>query len=255
MGSAGSKENSISSPYTICIPARSPGILQRSFGIDYRLSSAHPLEPKNPFPAALLDAVAGYRYLIEDLEFEPKNVILCGDSAGGHLAIALTRYLILANIPNLTVPGGVIVVSPTGDWGHTHDDGSPTSSAVANRNSDYVNEIMTNGYTGRCLAGSLPIEEIQTNPWLSPASLRLKKPAGLFERFPPTLIICGGAEQARDDKRTLRDRMVKDCGDFDVTYLEYEDAAHDFAIMRWHEPERTQALSDIHEWLTKVTSE
>lgn len=158
----------------------------------------------------------------------------------------------MADIPNLGVPGGNLLISPTADWGRTHDTGDPKCSAVENKKTDYVGEIMKNGYTGRCLVGKLPREELETNPWFSPASLKLKKTEGLFHGFPPTLINCGGAEQARDDKRTLRNRMVKDCGEEKVTYHEYPDGTHDFMLMSFFEPERTQALDDIHEWLVKV---
>ena len=148
-----------------------------------------------------------------------------------------------------------MLLSPTSDWGRTHDNGSPTSSAKVNRNSDYVNEIMKNGYVGRCLVGNLPQGELETNAWLSPSSLGLKTTKGLFKNFPPTLINCGGAEQGRDDKRTLRERMVEDCGEEMVTYFEYPDAPHDFVMIVFFEPERTQALDYIHEWLKKITSE
>ncbi|THH26381.1 hypothetical protein EUX98_g7807 [Antrodiella citrinella] len=255
MGSGGSKDDILSSPYTICIPRRSPDIFQRSFGLEYRLSAAAPLEPKNPFPAVVLDAVAGYRYLIEDRGFEPKNIVVFGDSAGAHLGIALIRYIILADLPNLSIPGGFMALSPSCDWGDTHNDGSPQCSVVANKNSDFVHAIISNGYTSRCLLGSLPPEELETNAWLSPSSLRLKKPEGVFKGFPPTLINAGGTEVALDDKRMMRDRMIKDCGEEIVTYLEYEDAAHDFIMFRFLEPERTQALDDIHNWLLKIFSE
>ncbi|TCD71002.1 hypothetical protein EIP91_000500 [Steccherinum ochraceum] len=256
MGTAGTQPSLVTSPYTVCIPERSPSIFQRSFGIEYRLSAALPLKPSNPYPAALLDAIAGYKYLVCDLGFEPKNIILCGDSAGGHLALALTKYLLVANIPELQTPGGMILCSPTSDWGRTHLDGNPKSSATAHRNSDYVNTIMTNGYTGRCLTGNLPLETLSTDPWFSPASLKLKKSdyAGWFKGFPPTYINCGGAEQGRDDKVTLRDRMVRDCGEDLISFHEYPDGTHDFMIMKFFEPERTQALDDIDRWLKKITA-
>jgi acetyl esterase/lipase len=65
----------------------------RAFSLSYRLSSSLPFEPTNPFPAALLDALAGYRYLTQTIGFSLNNIVLSGDSAGGHLALSLVAYL------------------------------------------------------------------------------------------------------------------------------------------------------------------
>ncbi|KAK0459045.1 hypothetical protein IW261DRAFT_1429997 [Armillaria novae-zelandiae] len=50
----------------------------RVFSLDYRLA------PETHFPGPLHDAVIGYFRLIEDLHIPPENIIVCGDSAGGH---------------------------------------------------------------------------------------------------------------------------------------------------------------------------
>lgn len=56
---------------------------------DYRLSNV----PNACFPAALQDAIASYRYLISTFEIPRSLIIISGDSAGGHLALNLLRYL------------------------------------------------------------------------------------------------------------------------------------------------------------------
>lgn len=50
--------------------------------VDYRLSHL------NPFPAALIDAISGYVYLINNRSIDPKRIVVVGDSAGGNLALA-----------------------------------------------------------------------------------------------------------------------------------------------------------------------
>ena len=50
--------------------------LRRTFAVDYRLCSAEPFPRANGFPAALLDILAGYRYLVHSAHFQPKNIIL-----------------------------------------------------------------------------------------------------------------------------------------------------------------------------------
>ena len=68
--------------------------ISRALCLEYRLTSNPHSKPINPFPAALIDAVAGYNYLVNVLGFEPANIIIEGDSAGANLALALTRYLV-----------------------------------------------------------------------------------------------------------------------------------------------------------------
>ncbi len=45
------------------------------------------LAPEHPFPAAIDDAVAVYRALLES-GFKPQNIVISGDSAGGGLSVA-----------------------------------------------------------------------------------------------------------------------------------------------------------------------
>jgi monoterpene epsilon-lactone hydrolase len=53
----------------------------RALALDYRLA------PEHPFPAAVEDAVAGYRYLLAR-EIRPGRIAIAGDSAGGGLVVA-----------------------------------------------------------------------------------------------------------------------------------------------------------------------
>ena len=66
---------------------------RRLFSIEYRLSTERPYVPSNHFPAALYDALAGYVYLIDVVGYNPADIIVVGDSAGGNLALALTPLL------------------------------------------------------------------------------------------------------------------------------------------------------------------
>ncbi|KAJ3559353.1 hypothetical protein NP233_g11284 [Leucocoprinus birnbaumii] len=229
------------------------GLVDRSFCVDYRLSSAAPFTPANPFPAALIDAVSGYRYLIDVVKFKPENIIISGDSAGGHLAVALVRYLIQLGHSSLPLPAAIILLSPTVDWACTHDD--PESSSMrTNAKSDFVSIILKSGYSAKGLLGNLPWDDLSRDPYLSPASLKIANPAGTFAGFPPTLLVVGGAEQTRDPMRTLRDRIIADTQVSNLHYLEYEDAFHDFIGVTIHEPERTMALKEIQTWLEQIMS-
>ncbi|TFY53240.1 hypothetical protein EVJ58_g9560 [Rhodofomes roseus] len=79
----------------------------------YPYVASLPFPPKNPFPAALLDALAAYHYFLHTAGFRAEKVVLSGDSAGGHLAIALVHYLATGKLPELPASGALLLVSPT----------------------------------------------------------------------------------------------------------------------------------------------
>ncbi|GBE82694.1 alpha/beta-hydrolase [Sparassis crispa] len=222
---------------------------ERIFAIEYRLCSAPPFESANPFPAALLDALAGYRYLL-DLGFAPQDIIISGDSAGGALAFALARYLVAAALPTLPAPGGLLMLSPTVDWGDTHT--GPDSSMVRNAGTDCVGAIFESGYTKAGLVGRLPASIAATSAWISPGSLKAEVVPGMFASMPQTCIVTGEVEMTLDPMRTLRDRMRADIGEERVVYIEGPGMTHDYLTAAWCEPERTDTLREIAAWVKKL---
>lgn len=80
--------------------ARQAGV--RALLPEYRLA------PEYPFPAAVEDSVNVYRALLQQ-GYEPENIVVGGDSAGGGLAVAMLLSLRDAGDP---LPGAVILLSP-----------------------------------------------------------------------------------------------------------------------------------------------
>ncbi|MFZ2174314.1 MAG: alpha/beta hydrolase [Rhodococcus sp. (in: high G+C Gram-positive bacteria)] len=74
---------------------------------DYRLA------PEHPFPAAAEDTTESYLWLLEQ-GYEAKDVMVGGDSAGGHLATGLLPEL---RRRGADLPAGVLLLSPWLDLG------------------------------------------------------------------------------------------------------------------------------------------
>ena len=232
----------------------------RVFAVEYRLASGKPFKTEHPFPTQLLDALAGYNYLVNVVKFAPENIIVVGDSAGGNLAHALVRYLTeyqgTTDVPLPGPPGALVLVSPWADAGTTHDT-LPNGSATKFIPSDFVG---THGgsipYAQDAFTGPHGMGVTETNPYISPASLHPDLVVD-FKKFPRTFIVAGGAEVLYDTIQTHRDRMVADLGEGNgvkpnegkVRYYEAPDAIHDYIAFPWHEPERTDTLKEINEWV------
>jgi acetyl esterase/lipase len=52
------------------------------------------LTPEQPYPCQLIQAVEGLRHLLEDQSIQAENIILAGDSAGGHLIASLLTHIV-----------------------------------------------------------------------------------------------------------------------------------------------------------------
>lgn len=148
--------------------------------IDYRLS------PEHLFPAPVEDALAAYRWLL-DQGHAPQDIALAGDSAGGGLALSL---MLAARDAKLPLPCAAVLMSPWTDMtasGASYD----TNAATDPLHQRAMILGMAKAYRGK--SGD------PRDPLASPLLADL---AGL----PPLLIQCGAPEVLVDDARTLADR-------------------------------------------------
>lgn len=202
--------------------------------------------------------------MVKTLGFKPENIILAGDSAGGNLVLALTRYIRDNPQIGLGLPGGLLLVSPWCDLAGTYrekDSHLQSSVSVKNdiRNCDYLSGDFdaahsTLQYGVRSLLGDISVQESRTIAYINPSSLELDPEfvATMFENFPPTYIVYGGAELLVDEIKTLYERMVKSLGAEKVVKDEVPDAVHDFVALEVWEPERGESHKRIASWLASL---
>jgi acetyl esterase/lipase len=153
------------------------GEFARAFGglvlaIDYRLG------PEDPYPAAVDDALAAYKFLL-NAGFKSQRIIISGDSAGGGLTLAL---LLAIRDAGLAMPAAGWCISPWADL--TCSGGTMAAKAEVDPlvNKDILLK-MADGY----LNGADPKQ-----PSASPAF-------GSYLGLPPLLIQVGSAETLLDD--------------------------------------------------------
>ena len=148
----------------------------RTLAIDYRLA------PENPFPAAVDDALASYRFLLDE-DIEPRHIALAGDSAGGGLVVATLVAIKEAGLPQ---PACSWVISP---WVDMEASGE-TFVSRADTDPMVKREIIVN-FAQAYLNGADP-----RSPFASPIYADLRGIA-------PLLIHVGASEVLLDDALKL----------------------------------------------------
>ena len=150
--------------------------------------AAYRLAPENPYPAAVDDALEAYRYLLKK-GYAPRQILLCGESAGGGLIYALCLRL---RQESMALPCGLIGSSP---WVDLTGSGQ---SYETNRDNDpsLTQELLE--FYAKCYTAD------PTDPLCSPLF-------GDLAGFPPSLLFAGGDEILLDDARALQKKLVS-CG-------------------------------------------
>ncbi len=140
------------------------------------------LAPENPFPAALEDALRSYRWLRAQ-GYASKDIVFCGDSAGGGLSLAAALALRDSGEP---LPAAMICFSPWADLtcsGESHARNEKTEAVLRG---DVLREWAV-AYCG---------ESDPASPLISPLFAD-------FRGFPPLFIQADEGEILLDDSLLL----------------------------------------------------
>ena len=188
--------------------------------IDYRLA------PEHPFPAAVDDATAAYRWLFEQ-GVDPSRTAVCGDSAGGGLAVAALVALRDAGDP---MPAAGVCLSPWVDL-------------------EGLGESMTARAKLDLMVGREGLLE-SAAMYLAGADARTPLAAPLYadlQGLPPLLIQVGTSETLYDDSIRLEGRAR--AAGVDVTLQTWEEMVHVWHLFAPLLPEGQQAIEAIGEFL------
>src|SRR5258708_5180413 len=197
----------------------------RVLGINYRLA------PEHPFPAAVDDSLAAYRWMLAQ-GLKPNRIAVAGDSAGGGLTVATLVAIRDAKLP---VPGAGVCLSP---WVDMEGIGESMKTRAT---ADPV--VQREGLLGMA-AAYLGGQNART-PLAAPPYADLK---GL----PPLLIHVGDAETLLDDSIRLNDR-AKAAGV--KTKLEvWPEMIHVWQMFASFLPEGQQAVDGIGSFLKEHTA-
>lgn len=190
--------------------------------------AAYRLAPENRFPAALEDALEAYRYLLKK-GYAAKQILLCGESAGGGLIYALCLKL---KELGMELPCGLIGISPWTDL---------TGSGASYEAHKDIDPSMTKAlleFYAKCYTDD------PADPLCSPLF-------GDLTGLPPSLLFAGGDEIMLDDARLLHEKLLQ-CGCRSKLHIAPE---------RWHayvlyclEENMAEDFQTIDHFLTKNLS-
>ena len=191
------------------------------FCINYRLA------PRYRFPTAADDVRAGWDWLMEEHGGPPKEVVIAGDSAGGHLAVDMLLQPEVAAKP----PAAAVLLSPLYDitfaLSHAREKMRPDPAIRVAAAARLVNLYH---------AGTDPTHDRLTLDVAGGAPL------------PPTLIQAGGAEMLQEDARQLAADIRTAGGRCELQVWPHQ--VHVFQALPKMAPEAAKAMAYVARFIT-----
>jgi acetyl esterase/lipase len=191
------------------------------FVVDYRLA------PRHRFPTAADDVRAGWDWLTGAQGFDPKRVIVGGDSAGGHLAVDLLLQ------PDVASPAGMVLMSPLFD----------VTFGLARAREALRRDPVVRVRDARRLLGLYCAGTDLAHP-------RLTLDVTKGRPLPRTLVQAGGAEFLVADARHLAADIEAAGGDCELQI--WPDQVHVFQALPRISPEAPRAMRHIAQFIAEA---
>ncbi len=183
------------------------------------------LAPEFPYPYAINDSVAVYREVLER-GYQPENIIIMGESAGGGLALALLLALKQKKIP---LPKAAVVISPWTDL---------TCSGESYKTKNRLSPAPLDSWFvfSRHYGGGNDL----TDPLISPLY-------GDLEGLPPILINSGESDELFDDGKAFYEKAR--VAGVEVTFRAGEGMVHCYPLLSPMFKEAKEAMDEIVEFI------
>lgn len=218
------------SGYVVCSPGTHRGLVGRlgnqtglpAFTLDYRLG------PEHAWPCAGDDTIRGYRWLLSQ-GYRAEDIIVAGDSAGGHLALDLIADNHATGTPQ---PASMVLFSPLFD---------PTFDLAVRNQRSGVRDPIINAVSARKI---LRLYTRDADPDHPRMRIRLTPDMTL----PKTLIQYGALEVMGADARATHDEIIGAGG---VSVIQaWPDQGHVFQLMPRLSSEARQAVATAARFIT-----
>lgn len=191
------------------------------FAVDYRLA------PRHRFPTAADDVRNGWNWITGQCGIRADQIIVAGDSAGGHLAVDLMLQ------PDTSHPAGLALMSPLVDLTFTlarSRELDRRDPAIRSRDAARLVELYCAG--------------------IEPEHPRLSLQVASGRALPPTLIQAGGAEMLAADAIALADDL-RASGTLCELQI-WPDQVHVFQALPRLTPEAAPAMQHIARFVADV---
>lgn len=195
------------------------------FAPDYRLAPEH--TPAN----ALDDALSAYEFLL-GAGHAPEDIVVGGDSAGGHLTLALLLALKERGRP---LPRAAVVLSPWADLLCTAE------SHTLNARTDVLIPAVKLAWLGRRFCDGKDDADALYAPV-----------RGDYSGLPPLMVIASGSEILRDDARQVVERAR--AAGVEVEHQEWAGLVHVFPVFADFVPEGRAAFRHMAEFIRSADS-
>ncbi|WOC12127.1 alpha/beta hydrolase [Gordonia sp. MP11Mi] len=217
------------SGYLVCSPRTHRGLVARlvrragigAFSLDYRLG------PEYRFPAGGDDAIRGYRWLL-DQGFSSDQIIVGGDSAGGHLAQDLLAANHADGVPQ---PKAMVLFSPLYD---------PVFNVARALERTGVHDPHIHAASAQRLMGLYRGDAASDHP-------RMRIALTHDMDLPDTLIQYGAREVMADDARIIHRNLLAAGGS--STLQAWPDQGHVFQMFPYFTPESRRAVREAKDFI------